>query len=90
LLYCPFNVFFQCNLLHDFPESGSKKFSYVRKKVDSKKRKEEIPAPSNTPITPSTSSDARYFDESSSSSQIIQNIPKITKTAPLLPDFIKI
>ncbi|CAG9799500.1 unnamed protein product [Chironomus riparius] len=86
--YCPLAD--KCNLLHDFPENGSKKYSYVRKSKAESGKKKEVPAPSNTPITPQPTTDARYFEESSSSSQVIQNIPKLTKTAPSLPDFIKI
>lgn len=89
--YCPLAD--KCNLQHDFPDTGNKaKYSLVKKKkVVTDEKKKEAPTPSNTPISlPPAASDARYFDESSSSSQTIQNIPKATKTAPLLPDFIKI
>jgi hypothetical protein len=62
-----------------------KKYSLVKKKTKSKKTSENPPA--------STSSDNRYFDKevnSSPSMTLLINIPDRTKTAPTLPDFIKI
>lgn len=66
------------------------KYSIVRKKKLVQEKKKE--APTETPVpTELAASDSRYFDNNeSSTSQTVSNVPKVTKTAPLLPDFIKI
>ncbi|KAG5676369.1 hypothetical protein PVAND_006210 [Polypedilum vanderplanki] len=82
--YCPLAD--KCTLLHDHIESDRRKYSVIMKKKNEVKEKVEI-----QPISDSQkAADSRYFVDATPSPTVQQNIPKFTKTAPILPHFIKL
>jgi hypothetical protein len=84
------SVSFQCNLLHDHIDGDRRKYSVVRRQQAPIKKKKKLETTAPVSVVASHAMENRYFEGATPSPSVQQNIPKFSKTAPILPDFIKL